>query len=239
MSSKPSLFTDWLDPEWLSIIERVYSNIEMQKLAAFVESEYASNPDSIYPPKNSIFNALNSTPFSKVKVVIVGQDPYHGHGQAHGLSFSVLPGVPLPPSLKNIFKELQDDLKVAYPPLHGCLNSWASQGVLLLNATLTVREGLPLSHHGKGWEKFTDSVLECLSRRNDPVIFVLWGKSAEKKGGFLRKLVRPEYILTAAHPSPLSVHRGFFGCKHFSKINELLAGLGKEPIDWALDRHYA
>ena len=228
------LFKNKLDPLWKLVLERYLSFVEMQKLNAFVEKEYETHPGKIYPQGDLIFNALNRTPFSEVKAVIVGQDPYHGPGQAQGLSFSVMPGVPFPPSLRNILKELQSHTDVSSTPSHGCLSSWASQGILLLNATLTVRDGSPLSHRNKGWEHFTDAVLMALSDRTDPVIFVLWGNSAQGKCGFLERRVNADYILKAAHPSPLSAFRGFFGCNHFTKINELLYRQGKRSIDWTL-----
>jgi len=184
----------------------------------------------VYPPEPLVFHAFAETPYEKVKVVIVGQDPYHGAGQAHGLSFSVPCGITAPPSLKNIFKELRDDLGVTMP-YHGCLDSWARQGVLLLNATLTVRAGEPRSHYGKGWEQFTDAVIDIMVQREDPVVFMLWGKSAQEKGG---KVVGTRHaVLQAAHPSPYSVDR-FFGCRHFSKANAFLEKWGKSPINWAI-----
>lgn len=208
----------------------------MLRLAAFIEREYAKGTPPVYPPKELIFNAFTLTPFDRVKVVMMGQDPYHGAGQAHGLCFSVPTGIKMPPSLQNIFKEMEADLKIPKPK-HGCLISWAKQGVLLLNATLTVRDGEPLSHHGYDWELFTDEVIRKLEERIDPVIFVLWGKNAYDKCRFLCKEGIPSrhFILTAAHPSPLSAHNGFFGCSHFSKINDLLKQQNKEPIQWAIE----
>jgi uracil-DNA glycosylase len=223
-----------LEASWHKVLKEELQKPYIAQLAAFVEKEYAASKTPIYPPKDLIFNAFNTTPFQKTQVVIVGQDPYHGPGQAHGLSFSVPPGIPLPPSLQNIFKELKTDLNVSMPKT-GCLIPWAKQGVLLLNATLTVRQGEPMSHHGIGWEQFTDAAIYALSQREDPVIFVLWGKSAQDKCRFLRTPSNHDYILTAAHPSPFSAHHGFFGCRHFSKINQLLEQQGKEPIQWALD----
>ncbi len=184
----------------------------------------------IYPPEALVFNAFAHTPYDKVKVVIVGQDPYHGAGQAHGLSFSVPKGVKPPPSLKNIFLELNHDLNIPMPT-HGCLEKWADQGVLLLNATLTVRAGEPKSHHEKGWERFTDAVIDVLAQRKDPIVFMLWGKSAQEKG---QRLIGTHHaVLQAAHPSPYSA-TGFFGCRHFSKANALLEQWGKPPINWSL-----
>lgn len=186
----------------------------------------------IYPPDPLVFHAFGYTPYEKVKVVIMGQDPYHGPGQAHGMSFSVPCGVPAPPSLKNIFKEIEDDLHIP-PPQTGCLASWAKQGVLLLNATLTVRAGQPKSHYGKGWERFTDAVIAKLAERKDPIVFLLWGKSAKEKCAHLLAHTH-HVVLTAAHPSPYSAHDGFFGCRHFSKANRHLEEWGKEPIDWSV-----
>ncbi len=231
-------FTPFLiDPSWQKILQKELQDPYLIDLAAFVEKEYALALDATYPPKPLIFNAFSQTPVEELKVVIVGQDPYHGPGQAHGLSFSVPHGVKPPPSLNNIFKELEADEKIA-PPKHGCLINWAKQGVLLLNATLTVRRGEPLSHHGLGWERFTDSVIHKLQQHQEPLVFVLWGKSAQDKCRFLREgtssTASPHLILTAAHPSPYSANQGFFGCRHFSKINEFLKKYGKTPIDWSL-----
>lgn len=234
--SETSFIPFILEPSWQKILSEELKKPYITELAAFVEKEYRHVPDGIYPPKDLIFNAFYRTPFDKVKVVIVGQDPYHGQGQAHGLCFSVPKGIALPPSLQNIFKELKTDVQMEIPS-HGCLLSWAKQGILLLNATLTVRKGEPLSHHGKGWELFTDAVIRKLIERRDPLVFVLWGKSAQDKCKFVKDHIRDEdhpYMLTAAHPSPFSAHSGFFGCRHFSKINEYLEKLGKEPIKWEL-----
>lgn len=236
MSHHSSNFTPFvLEPSWQHQLQKELKEPYMIELAAFVEREYASAPVPIYPPKELIFNAFYQTPFDKVKVLIMGQDPYHGPKQAHGLSFSVPEGVKPPPSLQNIFKELESDVQI---PKHnqGCLISWARQGVLLLNATLTVRQGEPMSHHGRGWELFTDAAVRKLEERKDPVIFVLWGKSAQDKCRFLRQEGIPSrhFILTAAHPSPYSANNGFFGCHHFSKINEILEKQDKKPIDWSL-----
>lgn len=229
-----SSFPFELESTWKSILADELAQPYLTDLAKFVMTE-RSGPIPIFPQQNQVFNAFFKTPFNQVKVVIVGQDPYHGPGQAHGLSFSVPRGIPQPPSLKNIFKELNADLGIK-PPEHGCLISWAEQGVLLLNATLTVRQGDPMSHYGKGWERFTDSVIKALYLRSDPVIFVLWGKSAQEKckqfseGGMLGR----HSLLTAAHPSPFSAHRGFFGCRHFSRINQLLVDRGEAPIDYTM-----
>lgn len=225
-----------LEPGWQSVLKEELQKPYIAELAAFVEKEYATAPSPVYPPKELIFNAFYQTPYDQVKVLIIGQDPYHGPGQAHGLSFSVPIGIKPPPSLQNIFKELETDLHLPKPS-HGCLISWAKQGVMLLNATLTVRQGEPLSHHGKGWERFTDAVVHRLTERKDPVIFVLWGKSAQDKCRFLREEGKcpPHFILTAAHPSPYSANQGFFGCGHFSKINELLKQQNKTPISWKIE----
>lgn len=204
------------------------------ELKAFLREEKEGG-EVVYPPEELVFHAFSHTPYGQVKVVIIGQDPYHGQGQAHGLSFSVPPGVRSPPSLKNIFKELEEDLKIPAPS-HGCLTDWARQGVLLLNATLTVRDGQPKSHYGKGWERFTDAVVDLLYRREDPIVFVLWGRSAKEKCQSVIASGGPSahVVLMAAHPSPFSAHDGFFGCRHFSQINEYLAKWGKTPIDWKI-----
>ena len=202
----------------------------MQRLSEFLRAELRAGK-TIYPPPQRIFAALNTTPFEQVKVVILGQDPYHGPGQAHGLCFSVPPGVPPPPSLQNIFAELQRDLGIPRPD-HGCLLPWAQQGVLLLNAVLTVARGLAGSHHGKGWEGFTDAIVERLNRERENLVFMLWGNPAQLKG----KLVdtRRHHVLKAPHPSPLSAHRGFIGCGHFSAANARLREHGQSEIDWHL-----
>lgn len=225
-----------IEPSWQKQLNEILCSPKMHQLAAFLADERARG-EIIYPKESDIFNAFWRTPFNQVKVVIVGQDPYHGPGQAHGLSFSVPPGVPLPPSLQNIFKELSSDLHVP-PPKSGCLIPWAEQGVMLLNATLTVREGKPLSHNGKGWEEFTDAAIQALAMRKKPVAFVLWGSSAQKKWQFVQSHTEQQseskrhFILKSAHPSPLSVHRGFFGSGPFSKINQWLESQGESPIDW-------
>jgi len=223
-----------LEPSWQAVLKDELQLPYVQELAAFVAQERAGTIP-IYPQPELVFNALNMTPYRKVKVAIVGQDPYHGPGQAEGLCFSVPFGMPLPPSLKNIFKELKADQGIELPQ-HGSLSGWAEQGVLLLNATLTVRQGEPMSHHGRGWEQFTDAVFKKLCEREDPVIFVLWGKLAQDKWQHLNTngLLR-HTALAAAHPSPFSAYRGFFGCRHFSQINELLEKQGKTPIDWRLN----
>jgi uracil-DNA glycosylase len=222
-----------LEQSWKEALEEEWTKRYLNDLISFLAKERAGAVP-IYPAKIEVFNAFNHTPFDRVKVVIMGQDPYHGPKQAHGLCFSVPKGVEQPPSLKNIFKELQDDLGLS-PPNHGCLKGWAEQGVLLLNAVLTVRENTPRSHYGRGWEEFTDKVVTCLSQREDPLIFVLWGKAAQEKcQHILDSRVNRHFILKAAHPSPLSAYGGFFGCRHFSKINEFLKKQGKEPVNWYL-----
>lgn len=223
-----------LGPSWQNALQQELAKPYLTGLTAFVERERLGNIP-VYPPKELIFNTFKQTPYDNVKVVIMGQDPYHGPGQAHGLSFSVPQGIQLPPSLQNIFKELNADLGVAMPN-HGCLLTWANQGVMLLNATLTVRQSEPMSHHGKGWEAFTDAAIAALCERTDPVIFVLWGKSAQDKCRRIQGLAAGthHFVLTAPHPSPLSAHQGFFGCRHFSKINELLEKQGKTPIEWKI-----
>lgn len=236
-----ALQTVILDPSWQKVLDEEIHKPYFARVCAFVEEERLKG--KVYPPGNLIFNALQMTPFDKVKVVIVGQDPYHGYGQAHGLSFSVPKGVAPPPSLVNIFKELQADLGIP-PPKHGCLVSWAKQGVLLLNAALTVREGTPMSHHGKGWEQFTDAVIHGVARKPEPIAFVLWGKAAQDKCRFLladtprgttKEILQDNrLVLCAPHPSPLSCHQGFFGCRHFSKINQFLQSKHLSPIHWEL-----
>lgn len=223
-----------LEPSWQEALESELKKPYLIKLAAFLEIEYAKYRGLIHPPKELIFNAFSQTPFSKVKVVLMGQDPYHGEGQAHGLSFSVPIGVKPPPSLQNIFKELKEDIGFTIPS-HGCLIPWAQQGVLLLNATLTVRNAEAHSHHGMGWEQFTDAVIQKLIERKDPLLFVLWGKFAQEKCRFLKESKSAQHhAIIAAHPSPFSAHNGFFGCRHFSQINQWLTQHGKDPINWAI-----
>jgi uracil-DNA glycosylase len=201
------------------------------ELKNFLGQEKQNN-QAVYPPEPMVFNAFRHTPFSKVKVVIMGQDPYHGPGQAHGLSFSVPSGIDLPPSLRNIYLEMEKDLGIP-PSKNGCLTSWGEQGVLLLNATLTVRADAPKSHYGRGWERFTDAVVDRLIKREDPLVFLLWGRSAkEKLSAIVQNQKTPHAVLTAAHPSPLSAYNGFFGCRHFSQANAFLEKWGKTPIDW-------
>lgn len=223
-----------LETSWQKALAEELQKPYLFQLAAFLEEEYKRQPGHIHPSKDLIFNAFSQTPYDKVKVVIMGQDPYHGFGQAHGLSFSVPMGVKPPPSLQNIYKELKEDLSLPIPS-HGCLLSWARQGVLLLNATLTVRNSEANSHHGVGWEQFTDAVIKKLFERDDPLLFVLWGKFAQEKCKHIRPNGKQHGILTAAHPSPFSAHNGFLGCKHFSQINQWLAEHNKEPIDWNLN----
>lgn len=222
-----------LEPSWQEALKNELKEPYLLQLKAFVEKERASHPESIYPPKELVFNAFWRTPFNSVKVVIVGQDPYHGPGQAHGLCFSVPENVPPPPSLQNIFKEMKEDVQLNLPR-SGCLLNWSEQGVLLLNSLLTVRRSEPLSHQGKGWEKFTDAVIKKLSESEEPLVFVLWGKSAQEKCRNAMNIGKnfPHLILKASHPSPMSAYNGFFGCKHFSKVNEFLTKNGKKPIDW-------
>jgi uracil-DNA glycosylase len=221
-----------LEPSWKARVGDYLQRDEMQALAAFLRQRKAAGA-RIYPPGPRIFAALDATPFDAAKVVVLGQDPYHGVGQAHGLCFSVPPGVPVPPSLDNIFKELQRDLGIARPD-HGCLLPWARQGVLLLNAVLTVEEGRAGAHAGKGWEGFTDHIVETLNRERDGLVFLLWGSYAQAKGKVIDS--GRHRVLKAPHPSPLSAHSGFFGCRHFSKANAFLEERGLAPIDWALPR---
>ena len=223
-----------LGPDWQRVLKDELTQPYIPALAAFVARERTGKVP-VYPPKDLVFNAFKLTPYHDVKVLVMGQDPYHGPGQAHGLSFSVPIGVQPPPSLQNIFKELAADTGISQPS-HGCLLNWARQGVMMLNATLTVRQSEPMSHHGKGWERFTDAVVAKLCERDDPVIFVLWGKSAQDKCKKIKGLEKGSRhaVLTAAHPSPLSAHQGFLGCRHFSNINEILIKQGKSSIDWAI-----
>ena len=220
-----------LAKNWHEVLSEVIQLPYIKDLKKFLEAEKQAG-FSIYPPEELIFHAFARTSYEQVKVVLMGQDPYHGPGQAHGLSFSVPCGIKPPPSLKNIFKELNDDLKVPVQDA-GCLTTWAKQGVLMLNATLTVRAGEPKSHYGKGWEQFTDAVIAKLAEREDPIVFILWGKSAKEKCDHLLQHTH-HVVLTAAHPSPYSANDGFFGCKHFSQANACLKKWGKTPIDWSL-----
>ncbi|WP_341939545.1 uracil-DNA glycosylase [Marinimicrobium sp. C2-29] len=219
-----------LEPGWLSALEPEFQQSYMQKLKEFLRSEKQQGK-VIYPASKNIFNAFNSAPLDRVKVVVLGQDPYHGPGQAHGLCFSVQPGVAPPPSLKNMFKELNRDLGCPIPA-HGYLQSWADQGVLLLNATLTVEQGQAGSHQRQGWEPFTDRAIEVLNRERDGLVFMLWGSYAQKKAQLLDS--SRHLILKSSHPSPLSAHRGFLGCGHFSTANDYLRDRGETPIQWCL-----
>ena len=216
-----------IEKSWQEVLQVEFDKPYFESLVSFVKQEYASN--TIFPPAGQIFNAFNTCPFNNVKVVILGQDPYHGPGQAHGLCFSVNDGIQFPPSLQNIFKEITSDLGIPAPKT-GNLTRWAEQGVLLLNATLTVRASQAGSHQGKGWEEFTDAVIKTISEKAENVVFILWGSYAIKK----KSLINPSKhcILTAPHPSPLSSYRGFFGCKHFSQTNTYLTSKGKTPIEW-------
>lgn len=218
-----------LNNDWAKLLKKEFEKPYMKNLTSFLYEE--RKIATVYPQKKDVFRSFNLTPLNQLKVVIVGQDPYHGPHQAHGLAFSVPKGIKPPPSLKNVFKELYTDLKITLPK-HGCLEKWAKQGVLLLNHTLTVREGIPRSHFGKGWENFTDTALKLISETCKDVIFVLWGKAAAEKCCFLED--DKQLILKAAHPSPYSATK-FFGCKHFSKINNLLKKKDKEIIDWSLE----
>lgn len=211
---------------WDALLADQFSAPYYLQLREFLKAEYRSG--AVFPPPEDIFNALKATPYEKVKVVLLGQDPYHSEGQAHGMCFSVRKGVPLPPSLKNIYKELERELGIK-PASHGCLQKWAEEGVLLLNTVLTVRQGAPASHRGKGWELLTDRIITLLDQRSEPLVFLLWGNHARAKKELIRS---PQHlILESAHPSPLSAHSGFFGCDHFVKTNEFL----KEPIDWSIE----
>lgn len=215
-----------LTNDWLQVLGGEFDKPYYQALCDQLKREYAEY--KVYPNKDDIFNALHFTPFSKTKVVILGQDPYHGPGQAHGLSFSVQADVSVPPSLKNVYKELHDDLGCDIPNT-GDLSHWAKQGVLLLNTVLTVRHKHPHSHKGIGWETFTDTVISKLNTREQPVVFLLWGKHAQAKKALI---TNHHYIIESSHPSPFSAHRGFFGSRPFSKVNHILESLGEETINW-------
>lgn len=214
---------------WDTVLEGEFEKPYFKQLMQKVDAEYETK--KVYPPREKVFSCLKLCDYNDVKVVLLGQDPYHGYGQAHGLCFSVLPGVALPPSLKNIFKEMNDDVKTVTPN-HGCLISWAKQGVLMLNTVLTVREGEPNSHSKFGWQTFTDEIIKKVNEKDDPVVFILWGGNAKSK---IRLITNPKHlILQSAHPSPLSVYNGFWGCKHFSKTNDFLQKNGKKPINWQI-----
>lgn len=218
-----------LTGEWEKELSEEFSKEYYKKLFLFIKKEYSSA--AVYPKAEDIFNAFHLTPFEKVKVVIIGQDPYHNPGQAHGLCFSVKPGVDIPPSLVNIYQELHDDLGCRIPN-NGYLNEWAEQGVLLLNTVLTVRAHRPMSHRGVGWEEFTDAVIRKVNKIDRPVVFILWGKPAQEKA---KMLDNPKHlILKAPHPSPLSAYRGFFGSRPFSRANDFLTGHGESPVNWQI-----
>ncbi|MCI8663393.1 MAG: uracil-DNA glycosylase [Hungatella sp.] len=216
--------------DWLEAVGGEFHKPYYKELYEFVKEEY--NTKTVYPPADDIFNALHLTPLKDVKVLVLGQDPYHNVNQAHGLSFSVLPGQKVPPSLQNIYQELHDDLG-CYIPNHGYLEKWAKQGVLMLNTVLTVQAHKPNSHQGKGWEKFTDAIIEAVNTQDRPIVYLLWGRPAQRKVPMLNN---PKHlILTAPHPSPYSAASGFFGCRHFSQANEFLKANGAEPVDWQIE----
>ncbi|MBC6612160.1 uracil-DNA glycosylase [Hymenobacter sp. BT507] len=217
-----------IDESWRKVLHEEFDKTYFQHLTTFLRGEYATT--AVYPPGPQIFHAFQACPFDKLKVVILGQDPYHGKGQAHGLSFSVAHGVRTPPSLQNIFKELYDDIPGTAPAPDGNLDRWAEQGVLLLNATLTVRASTPGSHQKKGWEQFTDAVIQKISEQKEHVVFILWGVYAQKKGEIID--AKKHLVLKAAHPSPYAADRGFFGSRPFSKTNAYLEQHGKQPINW-------
>mgnify|MGYP000063578753 CR=1 FL=1 len=219
-----------LNEGWKSRLKKEFGSPYFAELKEFLVQEKAAG-HTIYPPGTMIFNAFDQTPFEEVKVVLLGQDPYHGPGQAHGLCFSVAEGISHPPSLQNIFKELRDDLGYAIPK-SGNLEKWARQGVLLLNATLTVRAASAGSHQNKGWEQFTNAVIRLLSDEKEGLIFILWGRYAQAKEAMID--TGKHFILKAAHPSPLSAYNGFYGCRHFSKVNEILTNTGRKPVDWRI-----
>lgn len=219
-----------IDNDWLAPLSAEFKKPYYRELYSFVKNEYETR--IVYPPSEDIFNAYSHTPLSNVKVLILGQDPYHEPGQAHGLSFSVNPGVQAPPSLVNIYKELNDDLGLKIPN-NGYLTKWADQGVMLLNTVLTVRAHQAFSHAKHGWEEFTDATIRILNEQDRPIVFMLWGKPAQEKAKMLTNI--NHLVLFAPHPSPLSAYRGFFGCKHFSKANDFLASRGVEPIDWQIE----
>ncbi|WP_198936761.1 uracil-DNA glycosylase [Domibacillus epiphyticus] len=219
-----------LQNDWGPLLQNEFEAPYYKKLQSFLQEEYKSN--TIYPQMNDIFNALHYTPYEKVKVIILGQDPYHGPGQAHGLSFSVQPGVAVPPSLRNIYKELHTDLGCMVPT-HGYLKQWADEGVLLLNTVLTVRAGQAHSHRAKGWETFTDRVITLINEREKPAVFILWGRPAQSKKSLIDE--SRHFVIQSPHPSPLSASRGFFGSGPFSKTNKLLAEMGEKPINWCMN----
>jgi uracil-DNA glycosylase len=220
-----------LEPGWRAVLGEEFQQDYMRELRRYLSQRYAAGA-TVYPIEEDWFNAFRLTPFDQVKTVILGQDPYHGPGQAHGLCFSVQRSVTPPPSLKNIYRELQNDLGVA-PPSHGCLESWARQGVLLLNSVLTVEEGKAGAHQRRGWERFTDKVIELLNARRQRLVFMLWGSHAQQKGGIVDR--DAHCVLESVHPSPLSAYRGFFGCRHFSRANDYLDRYTQGAVDWRLD----
>ncbi len=221
-----------IDPSWKLALETEFKKDYFIELVEFLKTEKASG-QVIFPPGSLIFNAFNLTPLDQVKVVIIGQDPYHGPNQAHGLSFSVQQGIVLPPSLLNIFKEIEQDLGVKMSRVNGDLSRWAKQGVLLLNATLTVRANQPNSHSGIGWQRFTDAVIQQINEKKNNIVFILWGNFAKEKGNHIDE--NKHLVLRSPHPSPFSADKGFFGSKHFSKTNEYLSVHGIEPIDWLIN----
>ena len=215
---------------WDNVLEEEFKKEYFLKIKEFVEAEYKTK--TIYPPKDEIFNAFKLCPIDNVKVVILGQDPYHEEGQAHGMSFSVRPGIKIPPSLQNMYKELHEELGL-YIPNNGFLEKWADQGVLLLNTCLTVRSGAANSHKGKGWEQFTDAIIKAVNEQDRPIVYFLWGSNARSKKSLI---TNPKHlVLESVHPSPLSAYNGFFGCGHFKKANEFLKEHGVEPIDWQIE----
>lgn len=218
-----------LGNDWDLYLEEEFQKDYFLRLTETLKEEYETK--TVYPKKEDVFNALKFTPYEKVKVLLLGQDPYHGEDQAHGFAFSVQKGIQKPPSLVNMFKELESDVGIKAPS-HGCLLDWAEQGVLLLNTVLTVREGEPNSHKKLGWVTFTDRIISILNDREDPVIFLLWGRNAIEKLPLITN--SRHFVLSTVHPSPLSASRGFFGCRHYSKVNEILTRLGKTPIDWKI-----
>lgn len=220
-----------IHPSWKAVLKNTFEKPYFQQIVSFLKTE-KSLGKTIFPPGPLIFNAFNTTPFNDLSVVILGQDPYHGKGQAHGLSFSVQTGIKPPPSLVNIFKEIKNDIGVSMPEKYGNLSKWATQGVLLLNAALTVREGEPFSHAKIGWAEFTDAVIQKISDEKTGIVFILWGNFAKEKQFLIDET--KHYVLISAHPSPFSAEKGFFGCKHFSKTNEYLMKTGRKPIDWKL-----
>ena len=217
-----------LEDSWLQVLGNEFEQEYMQQLRSFLQAEKAARR-VIYPPGPQIFNAFKHTPLPKVKVIILGQDPYHGPGQAHGLCFSVPEGIDIPPSLRNIYRELEQDLGVP-APRRGCLTAWAEQGVLLLNSVLSVRRGQAASHQGRGWEQFTDRVIAVINEQRQGAVFMLWGSYAQRKGAMVN--AGKHLLLKAPHPSPLSAHRGFFGCRHFSRANDYLQQQGQTPVNW-------